>query len=435
MKAVKQTVRKYYKYDYSNPQANIDITGELTFNDGVLSGFSNGYGKIYNDSFAYYTPFVVNLKITPQSRSRQTIFNFNSDGTWVEFEIYSNGCFALLCNNYSGSWHAYSYGNYSVTVNTTYWIQIEFDGSKIYLKVSTDGETYTTSITLNLAELSWTTPPEIYLGAFWDGSQRFSGTIDLNECNINLNSQRWWNGIYYPIIEGTPSDYDFYKDIPIYKSYFTTSQKFHPYVYEYTETGTYEITLPEDDYEVELYGAGGGAAICGYNTYYTNRGGGSGAGFKGTIHIPAGTYTISVGSGGSSSSGNVCNSGNGGDTSISNIVTAGGGLGAYISYNSYADDRYGKGGTLTIDNSIIVGTPEIQSDGIQGDSVGYVYGGYDISVYGGTSIYDETHNGYGAGGSYNKSGLTSSGYNGYLKITAINQGYYTTEYKYKALKL
>lgn len=41
MRAVKETVRKYYKYDTTNPQYNYTPIGTLTNTDGVLSGFSS----------------------------------------------------------------------------------------------------------------------------------------------------------------------------------------------------------------------------------------------------------------------------------------------------------------------------------------------------------------------------------------------------------
>lgn len=230
------------------------------------------------------------------------------------------------------------------------------------------------------------------------------------------------------------SNYDLLKENKQYNIFDSKEQVYHNYVHEYITTGNYEITLEEGDYEIEMYGAGAGACRNGHEKYWTKIGGGSGAGFKGIIHLSANTYTLTIGAGGAYADGNAASSGNGGNTTFADLITCGGGIGAYYAYHAHYDNRNGEGGTLTIsDNANIVGTPELQSNGNDGQRNYYMNN--DPATSGGLSLYDGTLLGYGAGGSSNVSNSSTKGIGGYLKIVDLDHGYYTTKHHLKMLKL
>lgn len=140
-------------------------------------------------------------------------------------------------------------------------------------------------------------------------------------------------------------------------------------IFESSTAGTYEINIPKSqNYYIQLVGGGGGGR---YAHVSTDSGGGSGGYVYGTIHIPAGIYTLIVGKGGAS--------GTAGGDSVFVEQIAGGGK----SRTSYA------GGTCTT-------------------TLNYINGKAGGSGKTGQSVYE----GYGAGG-YS----ANSGKNGYAKIT------------------
>ena len=180
----------------------------------------------------------------------------------------------------------------------------------------------------------------------------------------------------------------------------------------YATPGTYSLELEAGDYEVEMYGAGGGDYSWSYQKAYGHNGGGSGAGFKGTVTLPKGTYTLTVGATNAT--------GNGGDTSINDLIICGGGqlfTGGYANYNT------AKGGTITISSSLQVKESILQSAGNDGYRQWYDGGGswkYNEREKGGLSLYDNSNTGYGAG-RYTVSGLTGNGIDGFIQIKSLGE--------------
>lgn len=140
-------------------------------------------------------------------------------------------------------------------------------------------------------------------------------------------------------------------------------------IFESSTAGTYEINIPKSqNYYIQLVGGGGGGR---HVNVETDKGGGSGGYVYGTIHIPAGVYSIIVGKGGASKTA-------GGDSVFIEQVAGGG-----KSTSSYA------GGVCTT-------------------TLNYINGKAGGSGKTGQSVYE----GYGAGGF-----SSNSGKNGYAKIT------------------
>jgi hypothetical protein len=107
-----------------------------------------------------------------------------------------------------------------------------------------------------------------------------------------------------------------------------------------TINGTQSITL-ESDYDAFLLGGGGGGS--GYNNSYRgSSGGGGGSGYYASGILTAGTYTATIGAGGSA---NIATSGgNGGATSIG-ALSAAGGSGGLLPTSSYSGGIGGAGGS------------------------------------------------------------------------------------------
>ena len=153
--------------------------------------------------------------------------------------------------------------------------------------------------------------------------------------------------------------------------------------YSFLETstaGTYTINLiTEAKLNIILVGAGGGYATS-HGGYWTqNANGGSGGLITGTITLPAGSYKVTVGSGGSGSAveGGTAYGRKGGDTSFAG-QTAGGGGGGTADYlnGSWA----GAGGTCIVTETTLIGsngsagstTPRYENYGGGNSGQGYV---------------------------------------------------------------
>lgn len=175
-----------------------------------------------------------------------------------------------------------------------------------------------------------------------------------------------------------------------------TSQNYSQNI-TYAQPGRYTFTLPQEgDVAVTLVGGGGGGALCWYYSLNSNvqAGGGSGAGFSGVIRLPAGTYTVVVGRGGSSNFINAALPGAasaGGETAIYSgstlIISArGGGGGSVDPYGIYSTFA-GAGGAMYTGGATIVsatlnrsGNTGTTGIGIKGNGGASVYGGYGAGV-------------------------------------------------------
>lgn len=218
-------------------------------------------------------------------------------------------------------------------------------------------------------------------------------------------------------------------------------RKYYKTIFENSTPGQYSLFMDMSaNYIVQIFGAGGGAAGGGYNNYWHGIGGSSGAGFIGLITIPSGTYTVTVGKGGNGAAANGYSGGanysvgsDGGNSSIGSLIVAGGGKGARYSYDS---NIQGEVGTMSINATIISTTKN--SSGNKGESVGN--GSAAKSYLGGTSVYNNTTTGYGAGGSGTSCSASDAknGLDGYVKIykesTSADYDYYIDITTYKTPK-
>ena len=188
------------------------------------------------------------------------------------------------------------------------------------------------------------------------------------------------------------------------------------------------IQLTDGTYEIEMYGAGGNS----YGTWTYEKaqgwqGGGSGAGFKGVVHLPAGNYQVYVGA---------VTDGAGQATTFKNTnndityITAGGGgyNGNGFSWDSSTNWR-APGGTLTIHADTQVVSSEISRNGEAGNQWGNQFWINTTISDGGKSVYNGA-DGWGCG----QLGGTSCNYTrkgGYFKITGVTGHIYTNTYEYR----
>lgn len=211
--------RHYYKYDTENPNYNIDTVGTLTNNNGVLSGFSSGnYAKLkrtlnLSTSEDYEIVFRFNLTTYPGEFAQILYSNLSSYG--YRIAITQSGKFHFIHNTSPSAVTVEKTGNVTYSLDTDYFIKFKHSAeNNLYIvEYSTDGENY-------LEDLSFTSTGQTsgnYLSTTigldsQNNRWNFTGSIDLKESYIKVNDEYWWQGVTYPVIDGTEQDYDFYID-------------------------------------------------------------------------------------------------------------------------------------------------------------------------------------------------------------------------------
>lgn len=204
---------------YNNPtESNVIKVGSILDDNGVLSGFStSNYVKLPSAFSPNFNSWEFVRKITT-GNDVSTVQGL-TDGVGlinVASSIDSSKSRLYLSSNGS-TWDisAGILGTYTVLANTTYYVKISYNGSAYTLSYSTDGETYTTDITVPSSTPIYSNVT-LELGAAHGTTlpaSPFLGSIDLNESYININGQRWWNGRKSAVVKtGETSisiDYDY----------------------------------------------------------------------------------------------------------------------------------------------------------------------------------------------------------------------------------
>lgn len=182
-------------------QYNIIPHGNITNNNGVLSGFTtNTYAslnKIFNPvNNSYEVVFKVNSN---NISDEQIIFqcgDIMSSSGYIDLEIYNSKLYFELCQN--GGQTFYFEGSTTLVSQTDYWAKLTFDGTYRYeLSLSTDGVNYSIeNSVINFNILGDNINNQPYIGIDRELTRwYFNGTIDLNESYIKINDNIWWQGV------------------------------------------------------------------------------------------------------------------------------------------------------------------------------------------------------------------------------------------------
>ena len=203
---------------------NVTLNGNASVTDGVLSGFSNtsSYALVNKTFPSTNNPweFVIPFKVTSLS-SEQYIECSNDYG--IGFGVTTSGKLFWFISNNGSSWNVASGTDSSstISINTKYYAKLGWTGSLYYLDISTDNETYTRFLSTSNSTPLRNTQFKFGISRS-NASPLTNGEIYLNECYINVNSERWWNGVttYYSLqINTTPADASVVVTQPSTKSY------------------------------------------------------------------------------------------------------------------------------------------------------------------------------------------------------------------------
>ena len=178
---------------------NVNITGTLTNNNGVLSGFSeNNYASLPNVFSPNSNSWEIVSKIKTKSdfSVAQIICHCLGLGQLnIAFIINTSAKLTIHASSNGTSWDILTgeTGTTTLTANTEYYVKYAFNGSAYSAYLSTDNSTWTTEITYTSS-----TPIASSYGLMFgsDGTNgRPIASIDLNETYINIDGERWWTGL------------------------------------------------------------------------------------------------------------------------------------------------------------------------------------------------------------------------------------------------
>lgn len=205
------TCVKEFKESTQVSENNITVTGTITNNNGVISGFSDTNYAILNQTPSSVTSFEIVFKCTTSDNiAEQVVFGQGTTTNRLTPQVgisASNKWYFNFSNDAGASWQSIS-SPYTVQPNTTYWLKFVWDGANAKAFSATQKDNYTLLGTKPLTEnLEWSTT--IQVGGDQLNTIYWQGSIDLNECYIDLNGSRWWDGVrlrrhsnghfYYPI--------------------------------------------------------------------------------------------------------------------------------------------------------------------------------------------------------------------------------------------
>lgn len=216
----KSEVRRYYKY-----------TNE--FNGTQYGGSLND--KIYTGGSGYYLDLDYLLPLgTANSWEFQTVYTYDGGGanacvlgtttvapTAPIFGHIVDDEFMFLLSSDGVSWNlSADKTGITAVMGRTYYFKFGFTGSGYYVDYNTDGsDNYTRAWTLNSSQKIVCTTRSILMNNA-NGSSVYAsyGQMDLSKTLFIINGKTVWRGLKGTQEGATPSDYDFYKDVDVYKA-------------------------------------------------------------------------------------------------------------------------------------------------------------------------------------------------------------------------
>lgn len=179
----------------------INVVGNLTNNQGILSGFSSGnYAELPFDFCPAKTPYEIVLKFNCSNVSGDQILLLVGD--WqepygmIDIQLTNNKLYAEI-----NATDTMSNTITTLSANTDYWVKFTYNGvSEYILYLSTDGISFNLEATLQSSlYLDSSNPMPSWIGINDDGDNSYlNGSIDLNESYIKLNGSYVWKGVANP---------------------------------------------------------------------------------------------------------------------------------------------------------------------------------------------------------------------------------------------
>ena len=179
---------------------NYKKVGTIDDTDGVLSGLAYGhYAKtpdMLNLSTANSWEIVTKHYITSVGSVNDGMMGILGGAYNVNYYINSSN---LITVELSSNGSSYNIGTISmlnaVTLNTFFYVKLEFTGTAYNLYYSTDGTNYTLQGSITSSTKVGSRTNYFAFGVDEAGNHSaWTGKVDMNGCYININGERWWTG-------------------------------------------------------------------------------------------------------------------------------------------------------------------------------------------------------------------------------------------------
>lgn len=189
--------KDFYNYMMTGYENGIRISGTLTNNNGVYSGFGT------TDNFIYIpgvrvpdAEYVFKFTTSSDLTTAQTIYHSEH---WLTLDLGSNGSGVISAWN----WQTSAFVDLStISANTTYWIKVVCNSTTRTFSLSTNGTSYTqiASYSDNTVLSTISDSYQFRLGVVSHRDTNlnpFLGSIDIKGCYIKKNNEYIWNGAEY----------------------------------------------------------------------------------------------------------------------------------------------------------------------------------------------------------------------------------------------
>lgn len=172
---------------------NVTIFGEATIQNGQISGFSEtDYVQFpflvdfHNQAFE----IVMNFTTGAQVSNQENIFD-SVDG--LAFAV-RGGHFVIAMSSDGQTWNMGEHiGTQTITANTTYYVKFSWNKLLYKLEVSTDNKTWSSDIQVTDTRSLYA--KQIIIGKGTATGHVFSGSINLNNCELLIMGQHVWSGM------------------------------------------------------------------------------------------------------------------------------------------------------------------------------------------------------------------------------------------------
>ena len=209
----------YELVNYYSSVPNFNTVGSPTITNGVASGFSNDdYLQLPQAFNPGNNPWEIKVKFsTDNSSTDRGILQCSSDSStrWgVVLLLSSNWTLWFAVSTDGANWDFSADTTQTLQPNSTYYVKIGWTGTKYYLNLSSDNETYEQCISIESTSHIYGSLGHTRLGSYY--IYPYTSSIDLNDCYIKINNEIWWNGTsiagiqnnMYKIKEVVQTNYD-----------------------------------------------------------------------------------------------------------------------------------------------------------------------------------------------------------------------------------
>lgn len=181
----------YVLTDYTEGQ-NYTTSGTVAVNDYGVARFGSAGQVIPNQTWSYSgSPWAIEMKIaTPSSyASGNGVCLFRWGNTDCMIFLNSAG-YIVACG-----WSSGSQPRAAVSLNTTYWLRVEYDGSKINLYLSTTGTFPSTPTASSTSPAYWPGNNITTCIGSKNGAEIYNGAIYLNDVKWYSNGSLVWQAV------------------------------------------------------------------------------------------------------------------------------------------------------------------------------------------------------------------------------------------------